>query len=196
MQANAGWQYPFYFIRFGCQKLIIGGACDISDLEEGEIMLDSMIQMQLQAQAMLYAANNTEKTENAEKAEKAETMEKGADQKSSAEDFYDRMERIHRQHQKRQRDMDEAYRLARQQIRRKRQEEYLKALYARKLLRRALDKQAMEQKMAVQEVNEKRGAALILARSAAGRLPVSAEVQYAKSRRAEPISVKRTARVI
>ena len=149
-------------------------------------MLDSMIQMQLQARAMLYAAAQKNKPEQTETEETAK----------AAEDFYDRMERIHKQNQKRQRDMDEAYRLARQQIRKKRQEEYLKLLYARKRLRQALDKQAMEQKIAVQEVNEKRGAALILARSAAGRLPVSAEIRHARSSRVEPVSVKRSVRVI
>lgn len=129
-------------------------------------MLDSMIQMQLRAQEA--------KQETA--ASVWQTPEREEDEAPQTETFLERIERIRRQNRREER-MEEQYRRDRQLLRKKRMEEYLKACYVRRRRQELLDKQAAQKKIAERETNQKRGAMLILARSSAGRLPVSAEIR-------------------
>lgn len=126
-------------------------------------MLDSMIQMQLHMQAA-----QKEKMQ-----EKTECSGKGT--KTEQEDFWERMERIRKRNREREEMLAE--RTRRQELRKKRQQEHEEQLMLRRKRQQALDKQYMMKKVSERKLNEKRGAMLMLARSADGRLPVSAEIK-------------------
>lgn len=159
-------------------------------------MLDSMIQMQLHIQA----AQREKIQEKLERMGEGRTTEAGTatggmaqcrspersreetDPKNKEEGFWERMERIRKRNQKREEMLAKQERERKQALRKARQEAYEAQLLLRKKRQQALDNQFVMQKIGERKENEKRGSLLMLARSADGRLPVSAEIAGAVSR--------------
>lgn len=108
-------------------------------------------------------------------AQKEKTQEKT--ESAETETFLERMERIHRRNQKREEMLAKQERYRKQAIRKERQEAYEAQLMLRKRRQQALEQQYIMKKIGERKANEKRGSLLMLARSADGRLPVSAEVK-------------------
>lgn len=154
-------------------------------VQEGGKMLDSMVQMQLWAQDVRRESRQEESTARSCKAGSFEMEEAGRNpggtgrnKASRREGFYERMERI--QERKKEREALLAARLKKQELHKRRQEAYEEQLALRKKRQQALDQQFFQKRRMEREENAIRGEMLSLARSADGRLPVSAEIDLSR----------------
>ena len=130
-------------------------------------MLNDMIQTILRQQQYLADTSLSEKGMG----RVSESKKTGSGENDDTrEEFWERMIRIQREKEERQRIQDN-----RKMLRKKRQEEYERQLALRELRRQALNKQYIFKKIEDRQLQEDRGEKLIMARSHDGRLPLTGQ---------------------